>query len=392
MESSTARWLVSPAAQAYLAHVRQLPDPASLRVATELRRRLTAEQAAAVVTLETLRRQGRRKLGNLSDRLYLTRDGLEQATRWPVAAWRAGRLAAAGAERVIDAGCGLGIDALACAGAGLGVVGVERDEVTAILARANLPGAAILHQAIEQTDFDDWLADPATALFLDPARRTVRGRSWALSDLSPSWETVTALLDRAVGPAAVKLAPGFPYDHLPDRADVTWVSHGRELVETTVWTGPTAAGRRQAVVLAPEQVEPAILDVAGAALPLGPIEAYVFDPDPAVNRARGGGTLAQLLGAHGLADGIAYLSGPAPRRTPLADSFAVIETLPYSEANLRAWTQAHDIGAIEIKLRGLEIDPADLRRKLKLTGKNHTLVILTPTISGAQIIVAERLA
>ena len=39
------------------------------------------------------------------------------------------------------------------------------------------------------------LADPGTAVFCDPARRTDRGRSWRVEDLSPGWSFVLDLLD-----------------------------------------------------------------------------------------------------------------------------------------------------------------------------------------------------
>ncbi len=51
------------------------------------------------------------KFGHAAQRLFFTPDGLEQATRGEVAAWRAARYVAAGATAVVDLGCGLGADA-----------------------------------------------------------------------------------------------------------------------------------------------------------------------------------------------------------------------------------------------------------------------------------------
>ncbi|WP_246227247.1 hypothetical protein [Propioniciclava coleopterorum] len=115
--------------------------------------------------------------------------------------------------RVVDLGCGIGADALALADAGLGVVAVERDPVTAVLAAANLGGPVEVADAV-----DAWPAlaasDPDAGVFADPARRTGAGRTWRLEDLSPPWDFALGLLG-AGRTAALKLGPGVPHRVLP---------------------------------------------------------------------------------------------------------------------------------------------------------------------------------
>ena len=48
------------------------------------------------------------------------------------------------------------------------------------------------------------------------------------------------------------------------------------------------------------------------------------------------------------------------------------------------------VGTLEIKVRGLDVDPAVLRRRLKPSGPNSATVILTPTPEGARAVVARR--
>jgi len=208
-----------------------------------------------------------------------------------------------------------------------------------------------------------------------------------VEDLSPSWAYVQSLLSRA--PVVVKLAPGFPYDRLPAGADVTWVSDGGDLVETTVWATPGATGRRQAVVLTGGGEER--LD-AGAVPPTGELGRYVYEPDPAVIRARAVGTLAGHLGARGVAPSIPYLTGDALVETPFATAYEVDEVLDWSPRVLRAWARDHGIGTLEIKTRGLGVDPARLRPGLHLAGRTAATVILTPTIRGARALVVRRTA
>ena len=70
--------------------------------------------------------------------MFFTRDGLEQASRPEVADYHASRFVQAGVHRVIDIGCGIGSDSLAFARAGLEVLAVDVDPVTAVVAQANL--------------------------------------------------------------------------------------------------------------------------------------------------------------------------------------------------------------------------------------------------------------
>ena len=113
-------------------------DPDSLGAAERMRRRFPPELAAAALTQVALRRRAREKLP-MADRMFFTPDGLEQATRWVVARWRAARFVEAGVSDVWDLGCGNGADAMALAEAGPGAHAVESDPATAALARANLP-------------------------------------------------------------------------------------------------------------------------------------------------------------------------------------------------------------------------------------------------------------
>lgn len=393
MDIEVARWLTGPDAAASIREAHGFDDPSSLKAGAALRRTLSPDRAAAVADLEWLRRRGAAKLGDMAASLFLTHDGLEQATRFPVAQWRAGRLSGA-ATRMIDAGCGLGIDALAARMAGIEVIGIEKDPVTAIFARANLgtvPGPAYEVRTADLKDLNPeelpgGRGTQDTAIFLDPARRTEKGRSWKVDDLSPSWDSILGVLGH--GFVVVKLAPGFPRRLLPAGVDVTWVSHKKDLVETTLWSWAGATGRREAVVL--NGTESRLL--AGGPLPSpAPVSRYVYEPDPAVIRAGATGVLARMAGVRPVADSIAYLTGPDLLLTDFADVFEVLEILDFSEKALRAWVRDQGIGTLEIKVRGLGVDPAVLRRALRPKGANAATIILTPTTDGAKALVVRRI-
>lgn len=395
MDVATARWLTSDAAGPALRAAAAEPDPGSLAAATRLRALVEPDRAAAVLAQVALRRKAVAKLGSRAERMFFTADGLEQATRWSVAARRAARFAAAGVRVVADLGCGLGVDALALQDACLRVLPVERDEVTAVLAGANLGVGVEVADVV-----DAWprlLADdPGVAVFADPARRTASGRSWRVEDLSPPWPFIEGLLDGS-RPACVKLGPGVPHALIPDAVEAEWVSDAGSVVECTLWAGPgTVPGRRRAVVDGAELVgtgrRPEPVGVPELVVVPEPVEGqrFLYEPDGAVVRAGLVDEFAALVRAQRISPDVAYLTAPWDMPTPFATVFAVHEVLPFDVKALRAWVRERGVGTLEIKKRGIDLDPAALRRTLKPKGKASATLMVTPTPAGARVLVCSR--
>ncbi len=360
-------------------------DPTSLGAATRLRKRYPPEVAAWALRQVGLRREARRKFTR-ADEMLFTRAGLEQATRQPVAQWRASRLAEAGVTRVVDLGCGIGADSMAFATAGMDVVAVDADAETVEVATANLAlvgaGPATLARAE-----DVEIPDPA-AVFLDPARRTDRGRTWEVADFSPPWDFATAHLasGRVV---VVKAAPGLPRHLIPEDVEACWVSHDGSVVEVSLWSH-RRPGRR-AVLLHGQtgmvQVGP---ESPAEPLEVGPVGRYVHEPDGALIRSGQLEAVAPGQERWLLAESVAYLSSDEALGSPLVRSFEVIEVLPWDVGRLRRWLRDHRIGTVEIKVRAIDVDPAALRRELRPKGPGQVTVVLAKTQAGARMIVCRR--
>lgn len=361
------------------------PDPSSLGAAERLRRGFGPDDAAWALGQAALRRAGRSKFARAHEMLF-TRAGLEQATRARVARWRAERFAEAGVCEVWDLGCGIGADAMAMAEAGMRVVAVDADEAAVEAASHNLGlvggGEVILGRA------EDVTVPAGAGVFLDPARRTSRGRTWDVADFTPPWRFVLQHLagDRFV---CVKLGPGVPREIIPDGVEACWVSDRGDVVEASLWNRLPAESR--AVVLGPEGVtsvttpdEPRELDVRA-------VGKYLIEPDGAVIRA---GLLAEVGPGHDLwllDRHTAYLSSDRPLTTPLATCFAVREVLDLDRKALRGWVRERGVGTLEIKKRGVDVDPAVLRAQLKPKGRAAATLVLARTVEGAKAIVVERM-
>jgi THUMP domain-like/Methyltransferase domain len=375
------------------------PDPESLAAGARLRQRFGSDLAAAALTQVALRRAAQAKFGARAATMFFTRDGLEQATRPGVAARHARRLADAGVRAVTDLGCGIGSDAMAFAEAGLDVTAVEIDPATAAVAEANLGGrGTVLVEDATRVRRD---ADPTgqTGYFCDPSRRTSAGRVWRVEDFSPPWSYALDLLTQP-HVAGIKLGPALPHALIPDGAEAEWISQAGDTVEVCLWAGGTAqAGAKSATLLPAVGPRPfataaplARLVVAGAQPSVGVSEPrrFVFEPDGAVIRAGGIAQVAELLGAHLLDPAIAYLTADDYSPTPFATAFEVLEVLPYREKSLRSWVRSHQVGTLEIKKRGIDVDPAALRRRLAPRGPERATLIITRIPGSAVVLVTRR--
>ncbi len=365
------RWLLTDDGQHLLARAAVAPeDP--LRAQTELRRTSDPAHVAAALTQVTLRRRAEEKFGEDAARMYFTPEGLEQATRRPVAAHRAARLTAASTRTVVDLGCGIGGDLMATARAGIICAGVDLDPLRVAVAEANL-AALGLAGAVMVADATAMDTGPFDVAFADPARRTGRGRTFDVDDWTPPWPFVEGLLRRD---ACVKVAPGIPHDLVPDGVEAEWVSDGGEVKEAALWSGRLATTRRRATVIGHGGLATLTEDDDPGADVL-PVRRFLYEPDGAVIRA--GLVTAVAAAAHGgLVDThIAYVTSDVPVDTPFARGFEVLEELPYREKPLRGALRERGVGTLTIKKRGVNVVPEQLRKRLALTGDTPATIVLT---------------
>ena len=348
---------------------------------------------ATILTQARLRKKAAAKFGPFAQAMLFTQAGLEQATRLEVAAQHAGRFARTGCRHVADLGCGLGADALALASLGLKVMAVERDEVTAALAAFNLsafPDVTVTHGDATEADLAG-----VDGVFLDPARRTPghnnTKRQMNADDWSPS---LTFALDaaRKVSAGGIKLGPGTDRELIPDDAEAQWIAVGDDVVEMGLWFGSARREgiARSALILSSSGHHELVAPADAPDAPVGELARFVYEPNGAVIRAHLIGDLARRLGGHMIDASIAYITSETASPTPFARGYEVLETTTVDAKTISRALASHDMGRVEIKKRGIDIDPAEFRKKLTLTGSSDGVVILTRAGTRRVALIARR--
>jgi SAM-dependent methyltransferase len=340
----------------------------------QLSRRYPADLARPALEIAIQRHEAAAKFPS-ADKLYFSREALEQASAWEVARYRSKRYSPF--YRVIDLGCSAGGDALALAGI-CPVTGIDRDPLRLAMARANAEALGLeanIH--FIQADLRAPLPlkpHPGMALFFDPARRLGGKRLHSVRRYQPPLETINNWL--ADFPAlGAKISPGVDLAELAAYpAEVEFISLRGELKEAALWFGPLHSAARRATLL------PGAHSLAGdpaPPLPLRPPGAYLYEPDPAVLRAGLVANLGEHLGAAQLDADIAYLTADSPVETPFARMWRVEDWLPFSLKRLREVLRQRGVGRVTVKKRGSPLQPETLIRDLRLTGNEERVVFLT---------------
>lgn len=214
-----------------------------------------------------------------------------------------------------------------------------------------------------------------TVIIADPARRAGGKRTFDPAALQPPLPDLLAAYPGR--DMAVKCAPGLDFDRLGWAGEVEVVSLDGAVREACLWSaGLSEPGvTRRATVLTGTGAMTTLTDAEPDEIPEQPPGEWIVDPDGAVVRA---GLVRHYAARHGLWQldpRIAYLTGdrlPAGVR-----GFRIVDRFEFREKTLRTELRRRECGALEILVRGVDVDPDVLRRRLKLTGSESYALVIT---------------
>jgi hypothetical protein len=385
------RWLVSEAA-AWLELARdEARRRDSVGLVVRLRKELSAERAHLVVEQVALRERAQEKFA-LAERMFFTRKGLEQATDERLAAYKAARFPAG--QPCADLCCGIGGDLVALA-LRSEATGLDVDPAVRLLAESNARAHG-LSESQCRVVVEDAAATPITgdgAWHCDPDRRAEGKRTTRAQAFAPALDVLDRLL--ADNPnAAIKLAPATEAPSAwTEAAELEWLGTRGECRQQVAWFGSLARhpGKRAATIV--EEAGPARTVVGSAAdsLPLAAgIGRYVYEPHSAVLAAKVANTLCREHDLAAISAGIAYLTGDRLIADAALAAFEVTDVLPLDRKQLKAYCRQHGIGRLEVKKRGVDVDPARLRQEIIGTGENEATLLVSPVAGQTRAIFTRR--
>jgi hypothetical protein len=329
------------------------------------------DRAAVLVETTLLRRKAAAKFADPSGWLF-TDEALQQATAEPVAIHRARRLAGAS---VHDATCSVGTELAALRNSAARTLGSDVDPVRLAMARHNVADVDLCRaDALRPVTRD-------TVVLVDPARRRGGRRRFDPRDYTPALDLLLQVYRGR--DLVVKCAPGIDFDavsRLGFEGEIEVTSLAGSVREACLWSAGLAGDgvtRRATILDRSEELTDTEPDDCAVA----PAGRWIVDPDGAVVRA---GLVRHYAARHGLWQldrDIAYLSGD--RLPDGVRGFEVLEELGYSERRLRQALSARDVGAVEILVRGVDVDPDTLRSRLRLRGSLQVSVVIARIGSGA---------
>jgi hypothetical protein len=388
--------LASPGGQLLLDELVYSSDTDVLKMVAGLRKAgHDPMTVAAALSQAKLRKRAVAKFGDFAKGMLFTEDGLEQASRLKVAALHAGRFRAAGITEVADLGCGIGAESMAMAALDIKVRAFEIDEVTAAVATYNL--AAFENVTVELANVEDLELSQFEALFLDPARRDLAGpkkaeaqRHFDSANYSPNFDFCLAAA--RTKPSGIKLGPGHDKRQIPNDAEAQWVSVDGDLVELGLWFGSVRRDNvaRSALLLDSDgQQEITSSEAQSPNAPLGELGMYVYEPDNSLIRSRLISDFAAPLGLQIISPDIAYLTSDEKISSPWMRGFEIIDNLVFDRKQLKAYVKKNGIGILEIKKRGSDISPEELRRELSPKGEGAATLVVTRVGDAHRVLVTQ---
>ena len=329
---------------------------------------LTSPEAAQWAFLQKELRGRAATKFEAAQRMFFTREALEQATHERVAEYHASHFPAG--STVVDMTSGIGADLIALARRGP-AIGIELDSERAWCSSANLD-ANDVRGLVVRGDSLKCLRSAFDYALVDPARRVAGRRSLDLIEFSPNPFAVRDLVS-GYRRAVMKLSPMVSDSDLAQLgSQIEFVSWGGECREALVVIGRESVPGKEAIHLeSGERLggQPILTTTDNPGL-------YLYDLDPAAVRVGGSGALEKTFGLVGINGTAGYMTSDQWVESPWLRGYEVQATGPFDLKRVRGVLRSMDARIFEVKSRASRLDPMGLLGKLKGEGSNPVSLIL----------------
>lgn len=376
-------------------------DAFSLEV--KLSKIYSLEDRAKIVDYALLLEKAKRKFGEC-DFLLFDKLALEQATAKDLAQAKSSLWPKRG--RIHDLCCGMGGDSFFIP-EGLEILGVDQSEERLEMYRHNMK---VFNREAKTFlgDCREWgksylshiaVCNEGDFFTIDPARRKVENDNQRiLSELTPSFDEVVEMAKFYRGGMA-KLPPAFPKESIPPKAELVYLGSHADCREALVLFGELARF--------PDKTSAMMIDKNGKILaewtsekkrseenfilPEGSLKTYLSEPAPILVRSGLFVLIARKFQANLLSENIAYVTSDTPLPSPAFRNFKIESTCALTTSAVKKMLKENDIGFLDLKKRGVEIEPEKEIKRLSPKGKRRAILFYTRIAGEKSAILAQEI-
>lgn len=355
---------------------------------TELPVRAMTEQLAC-------RQKAQKKLPALcKHNLLYTTEGLEQASGERAAAYKSTLMHG---RHLFDMTGGLGIDTIFLANRFARSWYSERDPKLAAVMSYNLAKCGIksveVHHGESIRYLESFPDNSFDWIMVDPDRREKQHRTITLQEASPDVVAIQELLLRKSHNICIKASPVLETSALktllPALHSILVVSVDHRCRELLLLLNRDTAAEHPVTIKAVVLTSPdglfEITGETGAERTVTTVQEYLFEPDPAIIKARLSATLALQFGCSFINESVDYLTGSQDLPSFPGRRFRVNDSFRYKEKKIRNEIRNRNIRGASIQRRDFPADVATMRKKLQLHEDKRNFLFFTKDASGALI-------
>lgn len=389
-DESNLEFLFSESAERFLSEVRADFDAGKslVQITKKLRKELSAQQTSQILQQHELRSRGKAKFKK-SQQMFFLRKQLEQSTNEAISFYKSRRFKKM--NRVVDLCCGIGGDAIGLAQhCDLTIVDLDPEVVTIAEKNVQAYGFSATRMACDVMDID---VNSFDAFHIDPDRRVEGNRSTKSEFFCPEKKQLDSMAQKNPN-FAMKLAPATrPW---MDQCEREFVGFDRECKQQIIWSGELSEQMGiRATTLDPsgnptETFFEEVADENDGDISIGEHQKFVYDPHPCLVASRLVNAFGRRNGLSRLTYNTVYLTGDQLLKSSFVQCFEVIETCVLDDSLIKKMLDRHDVGHLELKKRGVELDVMKRFAKIKCTGTQSATLILAPTDEGLRGLLCQR--
>ncbi len=321
---------------------------------SKLRKTWSAEEVRVAIEIVRARKSATGRLENASS-IVSDVQGVQQCSSSAVARWKAKRFAYC--SHVVDLCCGVGGDLLYLPKT---AIGVEIDPLRCWMAKQNTGKKVICE------DVRTYSALQTASILLDPSRRNANGKRLDLEQMLPNISEVTTICSNSFG-GCVKLSPAINLEDVSgigEKREVEYIEDRGRVTQGIVWFNSLSTENVEVTASSITSGE-TISGVIETPRVSGTIGAWLFEPNPALERAKLHGTIAHELELWEPEFGLGLLCGNKNIHSTWFTSFEVLETTSLRVEKVAVALCKHHAGEVEVKTRGGVVDPNVWQNKLQ---------------------------